>query len=1008
MPARSEAGRYGKPISPHEWLALAHPRGLVMDVQLCVEGEGGIDPEALRAAVATASQACPGARLVRRGQRWVDGGIVPAVRVADAADFDRARLDSPLLRTPLTGEKSPSCEVVLVQGSPTTVVFRANHGVMDGGGAMLWQTQVFRALRGEPVEGAASPLTLEEVMERIADRLGIELPPRAAPSPLTWRSPLGNAPKGPRRSLWRRRTIDGAHPAATARIVRRVATHGPAQGPVLVPVDLRRYLPGLRTTGMVSGAVKLGVREDDDWTDVHAELLRALGEHRYLANRNDPYPMSMPLPLLRSLYRWIDGMAVQNPDFLRDRGYADTAACISHLGTVDLAALGTAAFEATSCYALGGVGFSPELAIVECQGRTEVTVAWRDGRGAADRVEALLDEIEDELSPRAYRVPAGEGARPTAPPCTLQALLAEQVARTPDAVAIEGADGALTYAELDRRAGAVAAALHARGIGRGDLVGLVAGRSAAAITALWGVLKAGAAYLPIDESHPDARIVRLLADARARICLLEPPAERRACLPPGCAGLSLADMPYDEPHAWQDMPGEPTDLAYVVYTSGSTGAPKGVEVEHRSVVNFVRWATRECGIDASTRMLLIPSISFDVAGYAFFLPLLAGGCVLPVREVNAATLRAAVEDGGATAMAVTPSHLELIAQSGVRRSTMRVVMAAGELLRRSTALRARDALGQQCRILNQWGPSEAAIVNTSHEFDPVADTDAGVPFGRPMDGNALYVLDARGRFVAPGELGEAYVGGVQVARGYRGRPDLTRERFVRLADGTRVYRTGDLVRRLPGGELTFVGRVDDQVKVAGHRIEPAEIAQTVEEHPLVRQAAVLPRTRPGAAPALCAYVVGDPGVTPDELRGFVAERLPRNMVPAAIVPVPEIPRTPNGKLDAARLPDPFAGVPADGTAGEGLDEVAAAVAGIWSRTLRLDAGLLDERADFHQLGGDSLLLLSMVREVSRTVVGRGEQEFMDELVRIVREPTLGRVSDVAREVRDRRPAGLTE
>jgi acyl-coenzyme A synthetase/AMP-(fatty) acid ligase len=430
------------------------------------------------------------------------------------------------------------------------------------------------------------------------------------------------------------------------------------------------------------------------------------------------------------------------------------------------------------------------------------------------------------------------------------------------------------------------------------------------------------------------------------------------------------------------------------------------------VVSYVQWAVREAGIDAATRMLLIPSISFDVAGCAFFLPLLAGGAVLPVRAADVVSLREALEETGANAMAITPSHLDIINRAGVRGSSMRVVMTIGEVLRRSTALRAREIFGPQCRILNQYGPAETTIVNTSHEFDPETDKDPGVPFGRPADNNAIYLLDPQGRFAAPGERGdacegEAYIGGAQVGRGYLGRPELTRERFVRLADGSRVYRTGDIVRLLPSGELTFVSRADDQVKVAGHRIEPAEIAQALESHRSVRQAVVITRTRPGREDKeLCAYAVCDDGDTPDDWREFLASRLPRYMLPVTMTAVGEIPLTPNGKVDARRLPDPFTASAdvAEAWAGPaGRDDVTAAVAAIWARTLRVDSRLIEEQADFHQLGGNSLLLLSMIDEVLGSVVERGQSEFMDELPRIIREPTLRQVSELARTVRDRHP-----
>jgi hypothetical protein len=419
MPARSGSEAYSRPISPDDWMMLAAPDGLVTEIQLCVEGHGAIDPGALSAAVAAAADACPGTRLVRRGRRWVDSGAAPAVRVAEAGDFDRARLDSPLLRSPLARRHGASCEVILVRGTPATVIFRAHHAAMDGKGAMFWQAQVFRALRGEAVEEARSRLTVDDVLAEVAAELGTDLPPKApVEKRADWHPPLGELPAGPRLSLWRRRTIDGAHPAATAKVVREVVRHGGGPGRVLVPVDLRQYLPDLRTTGAASGSVKVQVEAEDDWGSVQASLLTALSEHQYLACQGTRGLLRIPSPLLRSLYRWLDRQAGKNSKFLVGSGVIDYVACVSHLGAVDLASLCLDGFEATSCYILGCVTFIPAIDIVECGGRTEITVAWRDGPGAAEAAEAMLDQIEERLSPSDYRSWDGNRTAREAPAAT--------------------------------------------------------------------------------------------------------------------------------------------------------------------------------------------------------------------------------------------------------------------------------------------------------------------------------------------------------------------------------------------------------------------------------------------------------------------------------------------------------------------------------------------------------------------------------------------------------------
>jgi amino acid adenylation domain-containing protein len=450
-----------------------------------------------------------------------------------------------------------------------------------------------------------------------------------------------------------------------------------------------------------------------------------------------------------------------------------------------------------------------------------------------------------------------------------------------------------------------------------------------------------------------------------------------------------------------DVQVRPDDLAYVIYTSGSTGRPKGVEVEHRSLANYAWWAAREFGIDADTRLPLIVSLSFDVAGTTIFLPLLVGGTiVLMAEDVNHASLRSLLTGSGANALSLTPSHLDLIGRLDVTPTGFRTVVVVGEQLRRSVAQRAARMFGEGCAIVNLYGPTEATIGCTVHRFDEATDTDPSVPIGVPMDNNTVFLLDAHRRFVKPGELGEMYLGGAQLARGYRGRPDLDSERFVLLADGTRAYRTGDIARVLPSGELGFVGRTDDQVKVLGHRIEPVEIAQALETHPAVGAAVVVPVTRPGQDhTSLCAYAVTTAEVTVAELDDHVAARLPRYMVPSVTVFVADIPQTVNGKVDVRALPDPFAD-PGTTAAPTDRDDVATAVAAVWARVLGVPVERVDGRADFHQLGGNSLLLLSMLAAVSTEVVGSaGERRFMAELGRIIREPTLDLVAELARASR---------
>ncbi|MBC3839616.1 non-ribosomal peptide synthetase [Streptacidiphilus sp. 4-A2] len=563
----------------------------------------------------------------------------------------------------------------------------------------------------------------------------------------------------------------------------------------------------------------------------------------------------------------------------------------------------------------------------------------------------------------------------------------------------------------------MAAELRARGVARGEVVGVLAGRTPAAIAGIWGILRAGAAYLPLEVQHPDARLSGLLSDSGARYCLVQAPHQDRDCRPDGCEPIGLDDLD-DLTGAREPGPDDADlradDLAYVLYTSGSTGRPKGVQLQHGSLLNYLHWGAEEFGVDAGTRLPLLTSLSFDVSGTSIFLPLISGGTVVLVPEQPThLTLRRLLEESGATMLNLTPSHLELIGRLDIEPAGCRSIVVVGEQLRVEVAARAQQMFGPDCRIINEYGPTEATIGCTAHTFDPVRDAGrAAVPIGLPAHNTRVHLLDANGRFVPTGEVGEMYLAGVQLARGYLGRPDLDAERFPRLTDGTRVYRTGDLARRLPDGGLEFLGRIDDQVKVRGHRVEPAEVAGTLEEHPRVDRAVVVARSRPdGSGKALFGYVLVNAEVDPAELQAHAAQRLPAYMVPAATLVVEQIPYSVAGKVDVRALPDPFAGL-ADAGSGAGgpdrdpyrdeasdRDEVEARVALIWSRVLGIDEHRIDSHTDFHQLGGDSLSLLTMLAGVCREVLPpRTETEFMAQLGRVIAEPTLNTVAAIAREV----------
>ncbi len=587
----------------------------------------------------------------------------------------------------------------------------------------------------------------------------------------------------------------------------------------------------------------------------------------------------------------------------------------------------------------------------------------------------------------------------------LHRLFEARAARSPTAVAVETAAGVrLTYAELDARAERLARHLRELGVGPESRVGLAAERSPEMLAGMLAVLKAGGAYVPLDPAYPRERLAFMLEDSGAAWLLTQ---ERLAArLPAGGAQVVLLDagelaipvspaIPGGEP---EPVAVHPESAAYVIYTSGSMGRPKGVVVPHRAIAAYARTAREYYAVGPGDRVLQFGSISFDTSAEEIY-PTLAAGATLVLRSDEMALsmshfLREAERLGISLLALQTAFWHEIVAglQDGLELpASMRLVAFGGEeaLVDRLAAWRRR--VGPHVRLVNTYGPTEATIVSTYRELAAPED-DPEVPIGRAIPGARTYVLDRRFEPVPPGVLGELMLGGIGVARGYHGRPDLTAERFVpdpySGVPGARLYRTGDLARFRPDGDLLFGGRADRQLKLRGYRIEPGEIEAALRRHPAVHDAiADLRGSDSGGDKRLVAWVVPREGeAAPDtaELRSFLRDRLPEPMVPSDFLAVPALPLTPGGKVDRRALPEPAGTRPEAPGYVEPGTALERTIAGIFGDLLRVDrVGLND---NFFELGGHSLLVVRAHQRL-REALGR-EIPVVD----LFRFPTVARLA----------------
>ncbi|MGW2472560.1 amino acid adenylation domain-containing protein [Streptomyces sp. NPDC001665] len=596
-------------------------------------------------------------------------------------------------------------------------------------------------------------------------------------------------------------------------------------------------------------------------------------------------------------------------------------------------------------------------------------------QGLADRLVRLLGAVSadpdrplhtyDLLTPAEHgRLTAlGTGPADELPATTVPALFEEWARRTPDAPAVRDAHTTLTYGELDARAGALARHLTERGVGPEDRVAVALPRTSELVVALLAVLKAGAAYLPLDPDYPAQRLSYMLDDARPRLLLTTPELHRRLPehpVPHLCTdGLGASDA------ATAPVRVDPANPAYVIYTSGSTGRPKGVVVTHRGVRAMARTQSERLRVGPGSRVLHMASVSFDAAFWELCMGLLTGACLeIDTRDalLPGPALSGLVRDRGVTHLTIPPAALAVMPPGALPPGLTMVL--AGEACPPALV----HAWAEDRFLVNAYGPTETTVCATMSTFQhaegPLAP-DRTVPIGAPVDGTRVYVLDDRLAPVPPGVTGELYVAGEGVARGYHGRAGLTAARFV--ADpfdraGGRMYRTGDLVRWTPDGRLLYVSRVDDQVKLRGFRIELGEIEAALGSHPGVAAACVTVREdRPGDR-RLVAYTVpaaGEPEPGWAALRAHLAATLPEHMVPAAHVRLDAFPVTPNGKTDRRALPAPESPAGAGGRAPRTARE--RELCEVFAQTLGVpEVGVTD---DFFALGGHSLLAVTLARRI---------------------------------------------
>ena len=632
--------------------------------------------------------------------------------------------------------------------------------------------------------------------------------------------------------------------------------------------------------------------------------------------------------------------------------------------------------------------FSREYLVLFAEHLTRIIEGFADRGARLDEIDAMGPDERHRLL-----VAYNAAARADASDLTIHKLFEEQAARSGASTAIQLNDTAVSYETLNRQANQLARFLQNEyGVERGDVIGVLTHKAPTTIAGLLGVLKAGAVYLPIDPDYPEERLQFMVADAGVKVLLVHSEHfDRLTSLyetPMFALDIQLDTLETDasNPVATSSA----GDLAYIIYTSGSTGQPKAVLLEHRGFVAMVQHHSAAFGVQPSDKFLQFYGLSFDSSLFEIFMPLLSGAMLVFVEKAtidDPARLSAYVEAQGITSLTLPPVYASTLDQA--RLSSVRRYVSAGDHCRVDDALR----MAGSADYYNSYGPTETSVCVTHYKVDPQRAYGSRIPIGKPITGTTIYLLDDDRRLVPEGVVGELGIGGVGLARGYLKRDDLTAQAFVPnpFVPGERMYLTGDLAVWLPDGNLELIGRKDNQVKIRGYRVELGEIESVLDQHPLVKESAVVAREDDMGNRRLIAYVTGAGTIDTADLKTLLRSRLPAFMMPSVFTVLDAMPLTANGKIDRKALAAIVeAASVSDGTTGAPQSAVQETLVGIWQDVLGVaHVGINDNLFD---LGGDSILIIQIVSRAREAGLKLAPNQLFD-------HQTIASLASVAVEVR---------
>lgn len=995
-------------------------------IQMMVEGKGNLSLEELAEAIKEVSNVNQGTRLILKKtklkQYWQDSLIPPPIRVVDEECFSQFnQLNSvmnnsknPYLYNRLDIKTGPTCEVLLIKGKTIRILFRALHSLMDARGLLFWVEEVFRYLNKEPLLGTNTKLTDTECYKMFEQNSKVKKVPLGARTP----SPLGKRNGNENHYLWGRRRIYGNYHTLVSQLAflltQESYKHSNLPVSFMIPADLRNKENNFQSTGNLSSPMYINVKKEDSWFDIYAEIINIVKENRdKQVDKSEALVHYIPVNFLAGLLdRYLKSI------YKKDAYLFSVA--LSNLGKINIKKFSNANFLCTNAmfFPVDLPGFSISVISVETPEFVELFLSAPDFIANNGRLEKLMESLEEGLKnlnnvstvksnlakdEEKKQIEVFNNTITLYPKDkNIIHLFEEQVALTPNEIAISMDNISLTYKELNEKANSFANYLVNLGKKQGEVIALLTKHSIETIISIIGILKSGNAYLPIDPEHPPDRVKFMLEDTKVSFLVTN---LENVDFYPDEKTIYLKDEMFNLDN--KIFLAKDNFLAYVMYTSGSTGKPKGVKVTNLNLVNYIHWV-KKYGLLENEKTIypFYTSLSFDLTLTSIFLPLVSGNQIEVYKnEYHKFAIKKIIDDKKANIIKLTPTHLRVLKELETDNITIKKIITLGEPLSNDLAKSIYQKFGNKVEIINQYGPTEATIGCMAHKFDFQKEQSDSIPIGVPGDNTYIYLLNENQEEVSVGSIGEIYISGDCVANGYLNRDDLTQKCFLKdpFRKNETMYKTGDLAVRLPNFEIEYVGRVDEQVKLKGFRIEIGDIESTILEYKKIRECIVLVKEKTNDNNSenlkyLVAYYITDEDIDIKELKKFLATKLPYYMIPSTYISIKEIPLTVNGKINKKAL----LSIQETENYIELSDFEDKITKNVFSAVYKVIPQIdnkIDENMNLFELGIDSLTMTALFSKLTKDLIPTEKGNYlMQNLEHILINPTIKNLVDIIKKV----------